>query len=125
MAAGLHADVVDAIALAGQLDGCVAVDEHGTALRPALIWQDKRASEHVALCDAKRLFEITGQIADASHMAPKIRWLRALGVAAARYHQPVTYLVERLTGAACIDPSHASTTMLFDLLTNTWSRELL
>lgn len=124
-AAGLRAHDVDALAIGGQLDGCVAVDARGTPLHAALIWQDKRAVDHVARCDAARLFAITGQVADASHMAPKARWLVAHGIAAARFHQPVSYLVERLTGAAVLDPSHASTTMLYDLLAGTWSAELL
>lgn len=122
-AANLLATDVGAVALAGQLDGCIAVDTHGAPLYPALIWQDRRAIDHVG--SRARLFEITGQIADASHMAPKIAWLRAHGIRAARYHQPVSYLVERLTGAAVLDPAHASTTMLFDLVAGAWSRELL
>ena len=123
-AAGVRAADVGAVAIAGQLDGCVAVDEHGTALHTALIWQDRRAVDHVARYDAAPLFEITGQVADASHMAPKIRWLREQGVRAARFHQPVSYLVERLTGAAALDPAHASTTMLYDLLGGVWSQKL-
>ena len=67
---------------------------------------------------------ITGQVADASHMAAKIRWLRDHGLGAARYHQPTSYLVERLTGVAALDPAHASTTMLYDLGARAWSREL-
>lgn len=125
MAAGVQASDVGAIGISGQLDGCVAVDAHGQALRAALIWQDKRAAAECTRVDAARLFELTGQIADASHMAPKMCWLRAHDVEAARFHQPVTYLVERLTGAAVIDPAHASTTMLYDLLAGTWSEELL
>jgi xylulokinase len=122
IAAGVQGSDVRGVALAGQLDGCVAVDASGAPVHAALIWQDKRAAIDGA---PARLFEITGQIADASHMAPKIAWLRAHGVRAARFHQPVTYLVERLTGAAVIDPAQASTTMLFDLLGGTWSRDLL
>ncbi len=122
-AARVTSDDIAAVALAGQLDGCVAVAGDGSPLYPALIWQDRRAVDHVA--NPPRLFDITGQIADASHMAPKIAWLRAQGIRAARYHQPITYLVERLTGVAAIDPAHASTTMLFDLARGAWSRELL
>jgi xylulokinase len=121
--AGVHASDVAALALAGQLDGCVPVDTHASPLHPALLWQDRRAVDHVR--QVPGLFEITGQIADASHLAPKIAWLRAQGLHAARFHQPVSYLVERLTGVAVLDPGHASTTMLFDLRAGTWSRELL
>ncbi len=114
---------VTALAIAGQLDGCVAVDAAGRALHPALIWQDRRAVAETALVDPDRVHAITGQIADPSHLAPKLAWLRGR-VAAARYHVPVSYLVERLTGTAAIDPAHASTTMLYDLAAGTWSREL-
>ncbi|HUS30380.1 MAG TPA: FGGY family carbohydrate kinase [Kofleriaceae bacterium] len=128
-AAKCSAADVTAIGVSGQLDGCVACAADGTAMQAALIWQDKRADARLAIVTPARLFEITGQVADAGHMAPKIRWLKAKGEALtwapSRYHQPVTFLVERLTGAAVIDPSHASTTMLYDLLAGTWSRELL
>src|SRR5438874_12530069 len=34
---------IAALAIAGQLDGCVAVDAAGAPLHRALIWQDRRA----------------------------------------------------------------------------------
>ena len=116
---GLDASEVVAVAVAGQLDGCVAVDASGEPLHPALSWQDRRAVDHVRAVE----LEVTGQVADASHMAPKIGWLRAHGVRAACWHQPVSYLVERLTGARVLDPSHASTTMLYDLRSGAWLAE--
>jgi xylulokinase len=115
-------DVV-ALAIAGQLDGCVAVDATGHPLHAALIWQDKRATAHLPV-DPARLFELAGQVADASHLAAKAGWLRASGVVAACWHQPTSYLVERLTGARVLDHAHASTTMLYDLATRAWSAEL-
>jgi len=122
-AAGVHADDIASIAIAGQLDGCVAVDTAGAPLHPALIWQDRRAVDDVDRIAGARLFAITGQVADPGHMAPKIRWLRRTN--AVRFHQPVSYLVERLTGANVIDPALASTTMLFELATRRWSQSLL
>jgi xylulokinase len=113
--AGRGGEVV-ALAIAGQLDGCVAVDANIEPLHAALIWQDRRATAFVTDID----LETTGQVADASHMAPKIHWLRAHGIRAARWHQPVSYLVARLTGAHVLDPSHASTTMLYDLRGGAW-----
>ena len=122
--AGVTADDIAAVAVSGQLDGCVAVDASGNAVHPALIWQDKRATAETERVPAKQLFARTGQVADASHMAPKIRWLRAK-TKAARYHQPVTFLVEKLCGEAVIDPALASTTMLMALADRTWASELL
>ncbi len=124
-AAGARAGDIAAMAIVGQLDGCIPVSASGAAIQRALIWQDRRASAQAARVDAADVFARTGQIADASHMAPKIAWLREHGVTAARFHQPVSYLVERLTGEAVIDPSLASTTMLLDLATARWSQPLL
>lgn len=121
--ANVSAGDVAALAIAGQLDGCVAVDADDRPLHPALIWQDRRAAALAEPIAPSRLFAITGQVADGSHMAPKIRWLGKLG--AARYHQPVSYLVARLTGASVIDPALASTTMLLELATRRWSQSLL
>ena len=140
--AGAQPSDVVALALAGQLDGCIAVDAAGEPLHPALIWQDRRAAAHVYgsappfgaagqarptvdVVTAARIFELAGQVADPSHLAPKVCWLRAHGIRAARFHQPTSYLVERLTGVATIDHAHASTTMLYDLAAGTWSGELL
>jgi xylulokinase len=111
------------LAIAGQLDGCVAVDANAEPLHAALIWQDKRATDLPV--DRVRLFELTGQVADASHLAAKARWLRAAGVAAATWHQPTSYLVARLTGARVLDHAHASTTMLYDLALRAWAPELV
>jgi xylulokinase len=94
-------------------------------VHPALIWQDRRASEQARRVAAADVFATTGQVADASHMAPKIAWLREHGVTAARFHQPVSYLVARLTGEHVMDPSLASTTMLLDLATARWAPQLL
>ncbi|HEY0250259.1 MAG TPA: FGGY-family carbohydrate kinase, partial [Kofleriaceae bacterium] len=56
--------------------------------------------------------------------AAKVGWLRAHGIDAACWHQPTSYLVERLTGARVLDHAHASTTMLYDLARRAWSDEL-
>ena len=124
-ASGTRSEDVAAIAIVGQLDGCVPVGGDGAAIHDALIWQDRRAVDEALRVSATDVFAITGQVADASHMAPKILWLREHGVRAARWHQPVSYLVSRLTGEHVLDPALASTTMLLELATRTWSPRLL
>ena len=123
--AGATPDEITAIAIAGQVDGCIAVDAQGAPLHPALIWQDRRAVGDAARAEPRDVFAWTGQVADASHMAPKLAWLRRVCPAAVRFHQPVSYLVERLTGIAVMDPALASTTMLFELATGRWAPALL
>ncbi|MBT8492339.1 MAG: hypothetical protein KJO07_04710, partial [Deltaproteobacteria bacterium] len=120
--AGIDAAAVAAVGIAGQLDGCVAVDASGEPVAPCLIWMDRRAVDFVPELPSD-FVERTGLVADPGHMAAKIAWL-ARGNPGARYHQPVSYLVERMTGEACFDPALASTTMLFELGSSTPSQEL-
>lgn len=123
-AAGASSGEVAGVGVTGQLDGTLAVDGDGRPLAPALIWQDKRASCELAL-DAERVQELTGQVLDASHLAPKARHLlRSLARPIARFHQPVSYLVEQLVGRAVTDPALASMTLLFELTSRRWSPEL-
>jgi xylulokinase len=69
-----------AMGLGSQVDGVVACDADGKALRPAIIWLDKRATEQcdrlVAAAGEDTLAERTGLVADASHSAPKMMWIR-------------------------------------------------
>tara|TARA_R110002096_G_scaffold436038_2_gene665828 strand:- start:94337 stop:95779 length:1443 start_codon:yes stop_codon:yes gene_type:complete len=124
--AGLQASQVQGLAIAGQLDGCLAVDTKGQPLSNCLIWMDRRSVDYVPDASAERL-AATGLVFDASHMAAKIRWLKAHGklASAARFHQPTSYLVERLCGAYVFDHGLASTTMLYDLRARDYGDELL
>ena len=78
--AGVGASDVEMLALASQVDGLVAVDGRLRALRPAIIWLDRRATEQSdRLSDAVGEDELiirTGLNPDASHTAPKAMWLR-------------------------------------------------
>lgn len=109
---------INALGVCGQLDGCVAVDTAARALGPCLIWSDRRAVDCLPPVCAAEMLRLTGVVADATHMAAKIRWLKTHGgtaTSAACYHQPVSYLVCRLTGESVYDDALASTTMLYGL----------
>lgn len=123
--AGLDGSAIAGLGITGQLDGAIATSASGEALAPALIWQDKRSDCALPLSEA-RVQELTGQLVDPSHLAPKARWLqqRLAATPPARFHQPVSYLVERLTGRAVMDPALASTSLLFALAEQRWSEEL-
>jgi xylulokinase len=119
---------VSGLAVCGQLDGCIPVDGSGDPRGPCLIWMDRRAAAELSGIDTEQLHNVTGIIADASHLAAKIRWLkRHEGEAnrTTRYHQPVSYMVERLTGGFVIDHALASTSMLYDLEARDYDAALL
>lgn len=124
--AGVAAADVRAVGVSGQLDGCVAVNARGEPVSPCLIWMDRRAGAELPELDPAAFRETTGLVADPGHMAAKARWLLRRGdlPAGARFHQPVSYLVERLTGASVMDRGLASTTMLYDLATGDYDDAL-
>jgi xylulokinase len=124
---------VDVLALASQVDGLVAVDAELRALRPAIVWLDRRATRQ---SDALRhavgedeLVARTGLNPDASHTAPKAMWLRdeeAEIYARTRWLAPVgAHLNGWLTGVVVQDHGHASSTLLYDLAAREWSEQLV
>ena len=124
-AAGVEKTRIAALGICGQLDGCIPVDAAGRAVAPCIIWMDRRAEAELADYPVDRIRAITGVTLDPTHMAAKIRWLKRRHVQAARFHQPVSYLVARLTGADVFDHALASTSMLYDLSARAFSSELL
>ncbi len=121
-AAGCSATDVRAVAVTGQLDGCLPVGVDGEPSGPCLIWMDRRATEHLPELPAD-FRDRTGLVPDPGHMAAKASWLMARG-GCEFFHQPVSYLVERLTGARVFDPALASTTMLYDLRDGGFAEDL-
>ena len=124
-AAGLVPADIEALAICGQLDGCVPTDVAGDATGPALIWMDRRAAPLLAGIDAGVVRDICGLVLDATHMGAKIAWLRRERGRAATWHQPVSFVVAALTGARVMSRSLASTTMLYDVRAGDWSDVLL
>jgi xylulokinase len=126
---GVSAKNVRALSLATQVDGVIPVDANGQPLHPAIIWMDKRAAaqcEHVRQSlNSEIIFQLTGLNLDSSHVAPKIRWLAEQQpeiYERARYFLlPGSYLAYYLTGELAIDYSNASSTLLLDVRTKTWS----
>lgn len=127
-AAGAGPREIDAVGITGQLDGCIAVDRRGRPMSPCLIWIDRRAELPVDPEGQALLRRVSGINPDPSHLAAKARWLRANGLQGTRgvrFHQPVSYLVSRLTGRHLMDHCLASTTMLYSLAGRTYDQRLL
>jgi len=117
---------IDAIGICGQLDGCVPVDDQGQATGNCLIWIDRRAEAETASIPAETVRATGGLVLDSSHMAAKISWLKKQrDPSTRRFHQPVSYLVERLTGRAVMDHALASTSMVYSLKDRRYDPTLL
>jgi xylulokinase len=130
---GIPAAEVTHLGLASQVDGCVPVDDRLRPLRSGIIWLDRRAADQAGALAGKlgtdRIFETTGLNADASHVAPKLMWLREHEpetFAAARSFPPVGgYLLAWLTGVLAQDHANASSTLLYDVRTQGWDEAML
>ena len=102
-------------------------------LRDSIIWLDRRASEQSRrLADevgVDWLFATTGLNADASHIAPKIMWLRDCEPETYRATAVMAsvggYLLGWLTGLIAQDHANASSTLLYDIRRREWSETLL
>lgn len=125
----VSAKSVRALSLATQVDGLVPIDSSGKPLRPAMIWMDRRAAGQCERTrqrlDEEQVFRLTGLNLDASHVAPKIHWLAEhqpeTYQRAAYFLLPGSYLAFTLTGELAVDYSNASSTLLLDVRTKTWS----
>ena len=126
---GVAARNVRALSLATQVDGVIPIDSKGQPLHSAIIWMDRRAG---AQCERVRqrlgdeqIFQLTGLNLDASHVAPKIRWLAdekpELYEQTTHFLLPGSYMAFALTGELALDYSNASSTLLLDVHTKTWS----
>jgi xylulokinase len=121
------------IGLACQVDGVVAVDRKLRPLRPAIIWLDKRAVRQagslVSKLGADAIFQTTGLVADASHAAPKMMWLRDeepdVFRESALLLPPAAYLLGWLTGRPLQDHANASSSLVYDVAGRGWSEPLL
>src|SRR5271157_1555468 len=129
---GVSSQQIRAIGLDAQVDGVVPVDAAGNPLRKAIIWMDRRAVDQCSaaakVCAPERIFQLTGLNLDASHVAPKIRWLAdqepEIYRKAAHFLLAGSYAAYHLTGEYAVDYSNASSTMLMDVRTKTWSEEM-
>jgi xylulokinase len=120
---------VQAISLATQVDGLIPIDSSGNPLHPAIIWMDRRAGAQCEIVRHKlgdqEVFNLTGLNLDAYHVAPKIRWLAdhqpEIFESTAHFLLPGSYVAYYLTGEMAVDYSNASSTLLLDVHTKTWS----
>lgn len=124
---------VSHLGMASQVDGVVAVGPDLRPLRNAIIWLDRRATAQaqrlVDRLGADTIFQLSGLNTDASHIAPKMMWLRDQEpdlYRSAYLLPPVAgYLLGWLTGVSVQDHANASSTLLYDVRAREWSDLLL
>jgi glycerol kinase len=138
--AGLQADAVAAIGITNQRETTVVWDRAtGAPIHHAIVWQDRRTA---GFCDSLKASGLgpaiqrkTGLVIDAYFSGSKLRWIldhvpdarRRAERGELAFGTIDTWLAWKLSGGALhvTDPSNASRTMLYDIVTGDWDDELL
>ncbi|MDQ6713076.1 MAG: xylulokinase [Candidatus Dormibacteraeota bacterium] len=130
-AAGDHASEVAAVGLCGQMHSIVLCDDAGNPLRPAILWADGRSRRQLEAYSTLSP-EQRRRLANppATGMAgPTLLWLRhnepPLYRKAHWALQPKDWLRLRLIHEAATEPSDASATLLYDLTTDYWAKDVI
>ncbi|MEM7342313.1 MAG: xylulokinase [Actinomycetota bacterium] len=132
-AIGPHRADVVAMAVAAQQHGLVMLDDSGTAVRPAMLWNDTtsapQADELTTTRSPQVWADACGSVPVAAFTVAKLARVAATEPAAldrvARIMLPHDYLTWRLTGRHVTDRGDASGTGWFDPATNTYQPDLL
>lgn len=121
---------VRAIGLSGQMHGAVLLGADHAPLRPAILWNDARASAECAQMQAREpeVGALSGVLPMPGFTAPKVAWLAG--------HEPAThakirhillpkdYIGLMLHGNLVTDPSDAAGTSWYDQAQRRWSKRL-
>jgi xylulokinase len=124
---------VKGISFGSQLDGMVVCDANGEALRPAMIWMDRRAeaqsAELAGRMPREEFYRHTGANLDSSHAVFKALWVRdqepEVYARASHLMPPGSYVLLHATGETMVDYSNASSLALLDPRTRAWSAPVL
>ncbi|MBN9538030.1 MAG: xylulokinase [Alphaproteobacteria bacterium] len=122
---------VQGVGLSGQMLGVALLDRDDAVLRPALLWNDGRASMEGA--ELHRRFpdfvERVGSRAMPGFSAPKLLWLArhepAVLARTRRVLLPKDYVRLCLTGEAASDRADASATLLMDTAQGDWAGDIV
>jgi len=124
---------VAAVALSGQMMGCLPVDATGEPLRPSMIYCDQRAVAEAdrlaAAVGDEAFYGIVGHRVSPSYSIEKLMWLKAnepdIYARTAHMLNAKDYVNSKLTGQVATDCSDASGTNAFDLNTFAWSEQIV
>lgn len=126
----LRSTTVRAIGLAGQMHGVVLCDASGAPLRPAVLWPDRRAEQDLQRwhgLPASDLARLANPVVPGMY-GPVLAWLAAREPStveqAATALFPKDVLRSRLTGTVGTDRSDASASLLWDVVSDDWSRSV-
>jgi glycerol kinase len=128
-AAGIQSTDLSAVGVANQRETTVVWDRRsGRPVHRAIVWQDRRTAERCRELPRDLIRDRTGLVPDPYFSATKLEWILSERDAAGLAFGTVdAWLLWKLTRGEihATDVSNASRTLLFNLETLDWDRELL
>lgn len=122
---------IQAVGVTGQMHGLVLADAQGIPVRPAILWPDQRALRSLdrwRAMPAEALAALGNPLAPGM-AGPVLTWLAqnepSVLERTAALRSPKDWLRSQLTGDAVTERSDASATLLWDVVSDTWSPEAL
>jgi xylulokinase len=122
---------VRGIGLSGQMHGAVLLDANDRVLRPAILWNDRRAAAECAELErrVKQSRQLTGNLAMPGFTAPKLLWVAQhepkIFMRTKKILLPKDYLRLRMSGEYVADLSDAAGTLWLDVARRDWSDVML
>ncbi len=119
------------IGLSGQMHGATLLDKNHKILRPAMLWNDGRATKECAQIETAfpQSRDISGNIAMAGFTAPKVLWVKNnepnIFDKISKILLPKDYIRFCLSGEFVSEMSDASGTLWLDVKKREWSSNLL
>ncbi|HEV8602559.1 MAG TPA: glycerol kinase GlpK [Gaiellaceae bacterium] len=127
--AGIESTDLSAVGLANQRETTVVWDRRsGRPVHRAIVWQDRRTAERCRELPRDLIRDRTGLVPDPYFSATKLEWILSERDAAGLAFGTIdAWLLWKLTSGEihATDVSNASRTLLFNLETLEWDRELL
>ena len=129
----LDARNIKALGLSGQMHSPAFLDKNDNIIRPSMLWSDGRTSSQCAdiyeSLGGDRVKNIIGNPILEGFTAPKLLWLKQHE--GSNFKKLDSFLIAKdyigflLTGEKVTEPSDASGTVLMDLYSCDWSKEVL
>lgn len=120
---------VAAVCVTHQRESFVCLDEHGTPIRPAILWMDGRAAAEARSYGTERVELLSGKPADITPGLYKLLWLRDHEPdTMARCHRVAdvhSHLVHTMTGRWVSSTASVDPLAVIDQATGDYSAELL
>lgn len=123
---------IEGISFSGQMHSLVLLNEDGTPLRNAILWNDVRTTKQCEMITevlGTDLIKITKNKALEGFTLPKILWVQenepAIWEQTAQFLLPKDYLRYKFTGTYNMDYSDAAGTLLLDISKKEWSASIL